>query len=391
LVRLQIGFERGFESLRERYHKLLAILLHHRCLFLTGFLSMALISLAILVPWLGQDFFPVVDTGQFLLHVRAPTGTRIEETARLCDLVERYIRQQTPQDVSTTIDNIGIPYSGINLSYSNSGIIGPADADILVTLTPKHNPTANCVRKLRLHLPDQFPGVTFSFLPSDIVSQTLNFGLPAPMDIQVLGSDQDGNRRFADSLLQKLRNVVGIADLRIQQPFDQPRLNVRVDRTKAQEIGFTQRDVAQALLVGLSGSFQTSPTFWLNPKNHVSYQISTMTPQYWADSLQDLQNIPVTAAPAPSAILANLASLDRGTAMAVVSHYNIAPVIDLYAAAEGRDLGGVSRDIDKIIDASKKNLPRGSEIAVRGQVQTMRSRTSVLSQGWPSRSSWSIC
>jgi multidrug efflux pump subunit AcrB len=373
LVRLQINFEHGFEHLRERYHKLLASFLHHRRLFLSGFLFAALVSIVFLIPWLGQDFFPVVDTGQFLLHVRAPTGTRIEETARLCDLIESYIRQQTPHDVSTTIDNIGIPYSGINLSYSNSGIIGPADADILVTLTPKHNPTANCVHRLRLHLPDQFPGVTFSFLPSDIVSQTLNFGLPAPMDIQVLGSNQDGNRKFADSLLQKIRKVPGIADLRIQQPFDQPRLNVTVDRTKAQEIGFAQRDVAQALLVGLSGSFQTSPTFWLNPKNNVSYQISTMTPQYWAGSLQDLQNIPVTAAATPSAILGNLASLDRGTAMAVVSHYNIASVIDLYAAAEGRDLGGVFRDVNKIIDASKKELPRGSEITVRGQVQTMRS------------------
>jgi multidrug efflux pump subunit AcrB len=373
LVRLQIGFEHGFEHLRERYHNLLAMFLGHRGLFLVGFLSAALASLAILIPWLGQDFFPAVDTGQFLLHVRAPTGTRIEETARLCDLIERYIRHLAPHDVLTTIDNIGIPYSGINLSYSNSGTIGPADADILVTLTPKHNPTTSCVHRLRQHLPDQFPGVTFSFLPSDIVSQTLNFGLPAPMDIQVVGPNEEGNRRFADSLLQKLRNVAGIADLRIQQPFDEPRLNVRVDRTKAQEIGFTQHDVAQALLVGLSGSFQTSPTYWLNPKNHVSYQISTMTPQYWADSLQDLKNIPVTAAPAPSEILGNLASLDRGTAMAVVSHYNIASVIDLYAAAEGRDLGGVSRDIGKIIDASKKDLPRGSEITVRGQVQTMRS------------------
>lgn len=305
--------------------------------------------------------------------MRAPTGTRIEETARLCDLIELYIRQLTPHDVATTIDNIGIPYSGINLSYSNSGVIGPADADILVTLTPKHNPTAYCVRRLRLHLPDQFPGVTFSFLPSDIVSQTLNFGLPAPMDIQVVGPNEDGNRRFADSLLQQLRDVPGIADLRIQQAFDEPRLNVRVDRTKAQEIGFTQQNVAQALLVGLSGSFQTSPTYWLDPKNHVSYQISTQTPQYWADSLQDLQNIPVTAASAPSEILGSLASLDRGTAMAVVSHYNIASVIDLYAAAEGRDLGGVSRDIDKIIAKNKSKLPRGSEIDVRGQVQTMRS------------------
>jgi multidrug efflux pump subunit AcrB len=332
-----------------------------------------LASLVLLIPWLGQDFFPTVDTGQFLLHVRAPTGTRIEETARLCDLTERYIRQQTPHDVSTIIDNIGIPYSGINLSYSNTGTVGPADADILVTLTPHHDPTENCVHNLRLRLPQQFPDVTFSFLPSDIVSQTLNFGLPAPMDIQVVGSDEEGNRRFADSLLQKLRNVPGIADLRIQQPFDEPRLNVTVDRTKAQEIGFTQQNVAQALLVGLSGSFQTSPTFWLNPKNHVSYQISTMTPQYWADSLQDLQNIPVTAASAPNEILGNLASLDRGTTMAVVSHYNIASVIDLYAAVEGRDLGGVSRDVDNIVSASKKDLPRGSEITMRGQVQTMRS------------------
>jgi multidrug efflux pump subunit AcrB len=373
LVRLQISFEHGFEHLREGYHKLLAVVLKHRGLFLGGFLSAALVSLVVLIPWLGQDFFPAVDTGQFLLHVRAPTGTRIEETARLCDLIERYIRQQTPKDVATTIDNIGIPYSGINVAYGNSGTIGPADSDILVTLTPKHNPTANCVRKLRSHLPDQFPGVTFSFLPADIVSQTLNFGLPAPMDIQVVGLDQDSNRKFAYSLLQKIRNVPGIADLRIQQPFDEPRLNVRVDRTKAQEIGFTQHDVAQALLVGLSGSFQTSPTFWLNPKNNVSYQISTQTPQYWADSLQDLQNIPVTAASAPSSILGNLASIDRGTAMAVVSHYNIASVIDLYAAVEDRDLGGVSRDVNKIIETSKKGLPRGSEITVRGQVQTMRS------------------
>jgi multidrug efflux pump subunit AcrB len=373
LARLQTKFEHGFEHLRERYHKLLVVFLHHRGLFLTGFVSMALVSLAILIPWLGQDFFPVVDTGQFLLHVRAPTGTRIEETARLCDLIERYIRQQSSKDVANTIDNIGIPYSGINLSYSNSGIVGSADADILVTLTPKHEPTANCVHKLRLRLPDQFPGVMFSFLPSDIVSQTLNFGLPAPMDIQVVGQDEDGNRKFADSLQQRLRKVPGIADLRVQQPFDEPRLNVTVDRTKAQEIGFTQRDVAQSLLVGLSGSFQTSPTFWLNPKNNVSYQISTMTPQYWADSLQSLQNIPVTAVSAPSSILGNLASLNRGTAKAVVSHYNIASVIDLYAAAEGRDLGGVSRDIGKIIDASKKDLPRGSEITMRGQVQTMRS------------------
>ena len=246
--------------------------LHHRRAFLITFFAFCLGSLAILIPWLGRDFFPSVDSGTFKLHLRAPTGMRIEETANLCDLVEQSIRQQIPaNEVQSVIDNIGLPYSGINLSYSNSAPVGTSDADILVTLSANHHPTDDYIHQLRLTLPKQFPGVTFAFLPADMVSQILNFGLPAPIDVQVVGNDLAGNRRYADTLLEKMRYVSGTADLRIQQPFDQPYLNLRVERTKAEELGFTAHDIAQNLLVSLSGSFQTSPTFWVDPKNHVSY------------------------------------------------------------------------------------------------------------------------
>jgi multidrug efflux pump subunit AcrB len=376
LVRLQIRFEERFERMRERYQQILERCLHHRRAFLVGVLGFSVVSLAALIPFLGQDFFPTVDSGQFKLHLRAPTGTRIEETARLCDLVEQSIRQQVPPaEVSSIIDNIGIPYSGINLSYSNSGLIGPADADILVSLSPKHGPTDKYVHDLRLRLADQFPGMTFSFLPADIVSQILNFGLPAPIDIQVAGNDLEGDRRYADNVLQMLRGVPGTADLRIQQPFDQPELYIDVDRTKANEIGFTQHDVAQNLLVSLSGSFQTSPTFWLDPKNHVSYSIATQTPQYRVQSLQDLENIPVTGPNpnAPPEIMGSLASVTRRVHMPVVSHYDIRPVIDIYGSVQGRDLGGVARDINQILAETQASVPRGSQVIVRGQVQTMRS------------------
>jgi multidrug efflux pump subunit AcrB len=376
LVRLQIRFEESFERLRERYQSILERCLHHRRAFLLGVLAFSAASLAALIPFLGQDFFPTVDSGQFKLHLRAPTGTRIEETARLCDLVEQSIRQQVPPaEVSSIIDNIGIPYSGINLSYSNSGLIGPADADILVSLSPEHGPTDKYVHDLRLRLADQFPGVTFSFLPADIVSQILNFGLPAPIDIQVAGNDLEGDRRYADNVLQMLRGVPGTADLRIQQPFDQPELYIDVDRTKANEIGFTQHDVAQNLLVSLSGSFQTSPTFWLDPKNHVSYSIATQTPQYRVQSLQDLENIPVTGPNpnAPPEIMGSLASVTRRVHMPVVSHYDIRPVIDIYGSVQGRDLGGVAHDINQILAETQASVPRGSQVIVRGQVQTMRS------------------
>jgi multidrug efflux pump subunit AcrB len=375
LVRLQKRFEEAFETFRRSYRSLLEICLHHRRAFLIAFFAACLGSLAILIPWLGQDFFPSVDSGTFKLHVRAPTGMRIEETANLCDLVEQSIRRQIPAgEVQSVIDNIGLPYSGINLSYSNSAPVGTADADVLVTLSVNHHPTDNYIHQLRLTLPKQFPGVTFAFLPADMVSQILNFGLPAPIDVQVVGNDMEGNRRYADALLSKLKFVSGTADLRIQQPFDQPYLRLRVERTKAEQVGFSAHDIAQNLLVSLSGSFQTSPTFWVDPKNHVSYQIATQTPQYRTDTLQDLENIPVTGTDptAPPSLMASLVSTQRGVGMGVVSHYNVAPVIDIFGAASGRDLGAVASDINKIIDASRQRLPRGSRVVVRGQVQTMR-------------------
>jgi len=375
LIRLQKRFEEAFEKFRGSYRRILQLCLHHRRVFLIAFFASCLGSLAILIPWLGRDFFPSVDSGTFKLHLRAPTGMRIEETANLCDQVEQSIRQQIPAgEIHNVIDNIGLPYSGINLSYSNSAPVGTSDADILVTMSANHHPTDKYIQQLRLALPKQFPGVTFAFLPADMVSQILNFGLPAPIDVQVVGNDLEGNRQYATALLEKMRNVSGTADLRIQQSFDQPYLRMRVERTKAEELGFTAHDIAQNLLVSLSGSFQTSPTFWVDPKNHVSYQIATQSPQYRTDSLQQLVNIPVTgtnASAAPS-LMASLVSVQRGAGMAVVSHYNVAPVIDIFGAAAGRDLGSVASDLNKIIDSTRHELPRGSRIVVRGQIQTMR-------------------
>jgi multidrug efflux pump subunit AcrB len=375
LVRFQKRFEEAFENFRRSYRGALEFCLHHRVVFLVTFFAASLGSLAILIPWLGRDFFPNVDSGVFKLHMRAPTGMRIEETANLCDLVERSIRQQIPAaEVQSVIDNIGLPYSGINLSYSNSAPVGTSDADILVTLSADHHPTDNYIHQLRLTLPKQFPGVIFAFLPADMVGQILNFGLPAPIDVQVVGNNLEGNRVYADNLLAKMRYVSGAADLRIQQPFDEPYLRYSVERTKAQELGFSAQNIAQNLLVSLSGSFQTSPTFWVDPKNHVSYQIATQTPQYRADTLQDLANLPITGTDpnSPPSLMASLVSMRRGTGMAVVSHYNVAPVIDIFGNVAGRDLGGVATDINKIIDAARPQLPRGSQVIVRGQVQTMR-------------------
>jgi multidrug efflux pump subunit AcrB len=376
LVRIQQSFEQRFEHLRQGYRGLLERCLNHRRAFLFGFFAACLGSLAAIIPWLGRDFFPAVDAGSFKLHLRAPTGMRIEDTAFLCDQVENSIRRQIPPaEVSSIIDNIGLPYSGINLSYSNSAPVGASDADILVTLSPKHHPTDVYVGQLRLILAKQFPGVIFAFLPSDMVSQILNFGLPAPIDIQVIGNDLEGDRVWADRVLQKIRYVPGTADLRIQQPFDNPFVHLTVERTKAQELGFTAHDVAQNLLVSLSGSFQTAPTFWVDPKNGVSYSIAIQTPQYRADTIQDLVNTPVTGTnpSAPPSLMASLVSMQRGSGMAVVSHYNVAPVIDIFGSVDGRDLGAVSGDINKIIDSARNQLPRGSRVVIRGQVQTMRS------------------
>jgi multidrug efflux pump subunit AcrB len=372
-VRMQEKFEVGFEKFRGRYHRMLETSIHHRNAFIVIFLLGCVLSFGLL-PFVGQDFFPSVDSGEFKLHMRAPTGTRIEDTAALCDRVEDEIRQQIPpKELVAIIDNIGLPYSGINLSYSTSAPIGPADADIQVELAKDHRPTKEYVRELRLKLAHDFPGVTFYDLPVDIVTQILNFGLPAPLDIQIVGRNLTANRAFAESLINKLKFVPGAVDLRIQQPFNYPKFHIEVDRTKTSQVGFTQKDVANNLLISLSGSSQTTPTFWLDPRTGVSYNVATQTPQYRVESLQDLQNIPITNGTAPPQILASLSSFTRGSEMAVVSHYNIQPVIDIFGSVDGRDLGGVSRDIAKIIDQTKKDLPQGSQIIERGQVLTMRS------------------
>jgi CzcA family heavy metal efflux pump len=372
-IRFQDSFERGFERLRHSYQRLLTTLVHRRLIFVPVFLLLCLSAWA-LVPWLGENFFPDTDSGQFILHVRAKTGTRIEETARLADLVENSIRRVIPaQEMDSILDNIGLPYSTINYMHNTSGLIGAADADILVSLKENHRPTAQYVRELRKKLVAEFPGNTFYFLPADIVTQILNFGLPAPIDIQIEGADIQGNRQVANKILNEIGQVPGIADARIQQDFDYPKFHIDVDRTKAAGGGFTQRDVATSLLVSLSGSFQTTPTFFLNWQNGVNYNLATQTPQYRIQSLQDLQNMPITSATARSPeILADVASITRSNEMAVLSHYNIRRVVDVYASVQDRDLGAVGREITRIVDANTKLLPRGSFITIRGQLDTMR-------------------
>jgi len=372
-VRMQARFEVGFERFRDGYQGILGAAIQHRKIFGGVFLGGCILSFALL-PLVGEDFFPSVDSGEFTLHMRAPTGTRIEETAALCDRAENDIRSQiAPSELQTIIDNIGLPYSSLNLSYSNSAPIGAGDADILVELTPRHRPTNDYVRELRVKLNHDFPGTEFYALPTDIVTKILNFGLPAPIDIQILGRNILGDRQFADHLLNELKFVPGTVDLRIQQKFDEPKLHIEMNRTKAEEIGFNALTIAQNVLISLSGSFQTQPTFWLDPQTGVSYNITTQTPEYRTDSLQKLENIPLTSGTNQSDILSSLASFSRTSEMAVVSHYNVEPAIDIYGAVDGRDLGGVARDIQPIIDRSRKDLPRGSEINILGQIQTMNS------------------
>ena len=407
LVRAQLAFERRFEQLRVFYFRVLHLCIDHSTVFLILFFVFSIGSFAVLYPWLGQDFFPSVDAGQFKLHIRARTGTRIEQTAMLCDRIDSAIRQEIPKsEVVSIIDNIGIPYSGLNLSYTSTGVVGAADADITVQLAEKHHPTDTYVQHLRATLNEQFPGVTFYTLPVDMVTQILNFGLPAPIDIQVIGRNLEGNRVFIDSLLKDISYVPGTADLHIQQPFDNPHFVVNVDRAKAQAIGLTQRDVTNSLLASTSGSYQTSPTYWLDPKSGVSYNISAQSPQYDLQSLADLAKIPLTAsstaastspspfltvgaspvAPAstgaapvtgqgvqPIQILGNVATLVRGSEQATVSHYNIAPVLDIYGNVVNSDLRSVSDKITQIINQHRKSLPRGSQVVMRGQVETMNS------------------
>ena len=373
--RFHARFETGFERLRSAYRNWLNACLHHRGLFAFCFLAFCMAS-CLLTPFLGQDFFPKVDAGQMRLHVRARTGTRVEETAALCDHVEAVIRRTIPpKELESIVDNIGLPTSGINISYNNGGTIGSFDAEILISLNQeKHHPTEGYIRKLRHDLNIDFPGVSFFFQPADIVSQVLNFGLPSPIDIQVVGQKQETNYHIANDIARQLRQIPGAVDVHVQQMFDLPNLQVNTDRTKIQEVGFTERDVASSLLIALSGSFQTAPSFYLNPANGVSYQVAAQTPQYRLNSLQTLAGIPVTGASgAVPQLLGNLASVSRGTEQAVVSHYNIQPVIDVYGDVDGRDLGGVARSFEKIVQAAEKKLPRGSTINVRGQVETMNS------------------
>jgi len=375
-ILIQRAFEGGFARFRAGYQALLGAVLARRGRFAIVFLAFCLGSLA-LVPQLGQDFFPRVDAGQFRLHLRARSGTRIEETVRLVDRVEQTIRDLIPPaELGGVLDNIGIPFSGISLSYSNNGLIGTGDADILVSLKPGHRPTDEYVRALRLRLNRDFPSTLFYFLPADIVSQTLNLGLPAPFDVQIYGRDQVSNRALAARLAEKIRRVPGAVDVRVQQPADQPRLTVDVDRDKAVELGLSERDVANSVLLSLSGSGQVQPAYWLNPKLGIQYTINIRAPEHVMDSIGALESIPVTAGQAGEGdgqLLTNLATISRGQSPAVVSHYNVSPVIDIFGGVSGRDLGGVWRDLQPLLEEAKKELPRGSFILVRGQAETMQS------------------
>jgi multidrug efflux pump subunit AcrB len=383
-ARFQARFEHHFEALRNRYRAILQRAIAKRRRFLPIYLALCLASLA-LIPFTGRDFFPAVDTGEIRLHLRAPTGTRIEETARLTDQVEAKIRTVIPKaEQAAVLDNIGVPVSGINLTYDSSDPIGSEDADIMITLKPNHKSTARYVAQLRNVLGTAFPGVTFAFLPADIVSQILNFGLPAPIDVQIVGNKLAENRVVADRLLAQLRSVRGLVDARIQQPGDEPTINVDVDRTKAMQAGLTQRDVAQNLLIALSGSSQTTPNFWLDPKNGVSYPLMAEVPQYDIHSLQTLSNIPLTTNQItvdPQNQLGTLGTMSRSSQQAVVSHYNVQPVLDIFASTQGRDLGGVASDVTKLVDDARAQLPPGSSIVIRGQVQSMNESFAGLGAG----------
>jgi len=398
LVRFQLAFEDRFERIRIGYLRFLTLAVDHSALFLILFTLFAIASVGILTPSLGQDFFPAVDAGSFKIHVRAHTGTRIEETAALCDHIDQTIRQNIPaSEIVNIVDNVGLPYSGLNLSYSTSAPIGPSDADIQVQLTAEHHPTEPYVDHLRGVLARQFPGVTFYVLPVDIVTQILNFGLSAPIDIQIVGPNLWGNRALAERMLNEVRYVPGASDARIQQPFDYPNMTVNVDRTRAESVGLTQANVAQSILVSLSGSFQTAPNFYLDPRNGVSYNIATQSPQYSLDTMAELESLPIssglnqptstvtsggslTSTPSTSApgaqrpvqVLGNVADIVPGTELGTVSHYDVQPVLDIYTNVNGTDLGSVTRSMEQIVDRHRKELPRGSSFILRGQSDTMR-------------------
>jgi CzcA family heavy metal efflux pump len=385
LSHFQLAFERRFERLREGYRGALETTERHRGLFAVLFFATCALSVGLLVPWLGRDFFPYVDGGQIKLHFRAPVGLRIEETARLADGIEGVIRDTIPQqELASIVDTLGIPYSGINLSYSNTGVVGTSDGDIFVTLNEDHRPTVDYVRNLRQQLAQKYPGVIFSFLPADMVGQILNFGAPAPIDVQVSSHDATASARIAKELHGDLLKIPGLVDLRIQQALNLPQLNVTVDRTRASLVGLTTQDVASNLLTALAGSSQVSPTFWVDPKTGISYSIATQTPQYRLDSLQALKNLPIrsvsgSAAASSSAsgstvsqTLQNLADFSRSQGAAIVTHYSTRPTMDLYASVDRTDLGAVASDVQRVVAEHARHLPRDVNIDVRGQVQTMQ-------------------
>ncbi|WP_186027319.1 efflux RND transporter permease subunit [Burkholderia gladioli] len=378
LVRFQRGFEARFERVRSRYRALLELALAHRKPFVSVFFGFVLVSFA-LVPLLGQNFFPSVDAGQIVMHVRAPVGTRVERTAEILARVQQAVRGIIPPaELGTMVDNMGLSSSGINTAYNNTGTIGSQDGDIQITLNEGHGPTANYVRRMREELPRRFPGVTFSFPPADIISQILNFGSPAPIDLQVRGNNLAANFDYTNTLLREIRRVPGVVDARIQQSQQSPAFSVDVDRTRAQLLGITERDVTNSLVVNLAGSSQVAPTYWLNPANGISYPIVMQTPQYKLDTLAALQNLPISATGANAAaagnatqILGGLATIRRADINSIVSQYNIQPMVEIFATTQDRDLGSVSRDINRIVSAHAKDLPRGSSVALLGQVQTM--------------------
>ncbi|MGD1036738.1 MAG: efflux RND transporter permease subunit, partial [Roseiarcus sp.] len=382
LLRLQRSFEAGFDHIREGYRVVLELAMGRRAVFLVGFLTFVAASF-LLTPYLGRNFFPSVDTGQILMHVRLRVGTRVEESVKQFAEIQNAIRAIVPPtELAALVDNVGMPISGINLTYSNTGVIGPQDGDIQIKLAEDHRPTADYVRALREELPRRFPGVVFGFLPADIISQILNFGAPAPIDVQISGANLAANFDYANLLLRRMRHIPGVADARIQQSPANPTLNVDVDRTQAQYVGLTERDVTNSLVVNLAGSGQVTPTYWLDPDNGVSYSIVMQTPQYQLDTLSALQTIPISAAGAATLpILGGLAKITRTVGNAVVSQYNILPIVQIYATPQGRDLGAVAQDIGKLLQETAGSVPKGGTVAMLGQVQTMNGAYSGLLLG----------
>jgi multidrug efflux pump subunit AcrB len=372
LVRFQRNFEARFERVREGYHGLLGVALQRHRIFLIGFVVVVLASFA-LVPFIGSNFFPQVDSGQILMHARVPVGTRVEETAARFARIEDAIRRVIPSDqIETLVDNIGLPPSSINLTYNNTGVMGSQDGDVQIALKEGHAPTADYVRQLREVLPREFPDTTFSFPPADIVSQILNFGSPAPIDVQIRGRDVEANFAYAQQLLKRIKAIPGVADARIQQSNKAPAFNVNVDRTQAQLLGLSTRDVANSLVVNLAGSSQVAPTYWLNPANGVSYAIVMQTPQHQLDSLAALGNLPVgNGSAAATTTLGGLAELQRTTSSALVSQYDVQTMVQIHATTQDRDLGAVARDIRKVLADSAADVPKGSNVQLLGQVRTM--------------------